>query len=99
MENINLVNVIIIVMVLFVFYQFLDSNENENFGALQSLYSNDGIQDSYLTYNSDGDNTDKYSYWRGVDFNLPTKNLNRVGFYPYHYEYHFDRYARMYPFW
>lgn len=97
MDKINFVNVLIVIIVLIVFYQCIYSHEN--FGALQSLYSNDGIQDRYITYNSNSDNTDKYSYWRGIDFNLPTKNLNRIGFYPYHYEYHFDRYARMWPFW
>jgi hypothetical protein len=95
--NDNLIKLLIIIIVLFLFYQYF--NSYENFGALQSLYSNDGIQDKHISINSDGNEGDKYSYWRDVDFNIPTRNLNRIGFYPYHYEYHFDRYARLHPFW
>lgn len=93
--------------------------QDENFdGALQSLYSNDGIQDTYLTINNDnngwggwndysyggswggyGWGYDPYRYWRGVPWYLPTRNLSRVSFYPYLYEYYLDRYGRFYPYW
>jgi hypothetical protein len=78
-----------------------NNNNYENFGALQSLYSNDGIQDTYLTINND-DNPyyfDRYKYWRGIPFDLPTRNLDRVAFYPYLYDYYLDRYGRIYPYW
>jgi hypothetical protein len=77
-------------------------NQKEDFGALQSLYSNDGIQDAYLTIENDPDNPnnyDPYGYWRGVTWNLPTRNLNRIIFYPYLYEYYVDKYAKLYPYW
>lgn len=76
-------------------------NDDENFnGALQSLYSNDGIQDSYLTVNDDDKlEYDGYRYWRGVPWDLPTRNLDRIVYYPYLYEYHIDRYGRSYPYW
>lgn len=89
------------------------SNKNkEKFsGALQSLYSNDGIQDIHLTVNNDrgygyggysggyGHGYDGYRYWRGLPWYLPTRNLNRVAYYPYLYDYHLDRYGRFYPYW
>jgi hypothetical protein len=74
----------------------------ENFGALQSLYSNDGIQDAYLTIENDPDNPnhfDQYAYWRGVTWNLPTRNLNRMSYYPFEYDNFIDRYATNYPYW
>jgi len=75
-------------------------NKTENFGALQSLYSNDGIQDSYLTVrDDDAENYDPYKYWRGVTWDLPTRNLNSLVYYPYLYEYQFDRYGRVWPYW
>ncbi len=74
-------------------------NTEEFQGALQSLYSNDGIQDTYLTINNDRGYYDPYAYWRGVTWNLPTRNLDRIIFYPYLYEYYIDRYARLYPYW
>lgn len=76
--------------------------DTENFGALQSLYSNDGIEDAYLTIENDPDNPayhDPYAYWRGVTWNLPTRNLNRIMFYPYLYESYVDRYGKLYPYW
>ena len=98
--------------------QYVHNTNNinkEEFGALQSLYSNDGIQDTHLTINSDsghgwghgwGGYWGKYDvgynpfrYWRGVPWNLPTRNLSRVSFYPYLYEYYLDRYGRFYPYW
>lgn len=72
----------------------------ENFGALQSLYSNDGIQDYYLTLeNATPAMFDPYKYWRGVPWDLPTRNLNNLVFYPYLYEYQIDRYGKLYPYW
>jgi len=72
----------------------------ENFGALQSLYSNDGIQDQYLTIDtSSRGHYRPYKYWDRYPWNLPTRNLNRVVFYPYMYEYYFDRYGTLYPYW
>jgi len=72
----------------------------ENFGALQSLYSNDGPQDAYLTVENDPSYYyDPYGYWRGVTWNLPTRNLDAVTFYPYLYERNIDRYGTLYPYW
>jgi hypothetical protein len=79
-----------------------DKITRERFGALQSLYSNDGIQDAYLTVENDPDNPtiyDPYAYWRGVAWDLPTRNLNRMVYYPYLYENYIDRYGRVYPYW
>lgn len=64
-------------------------SDTEKFGALQSLYSNDGIEDAYLTIENDPDdpvNHDPYAYWRGLTWNLPTRNLNGIISYPYLYE-------------
>lgn len=72
-------------------------DDKENFGALQSLYSNDGIQDQYLTINDSY--FDPYKYWRSVPWNLPTRNLNKMVFYPFLYENIIDRYGVMYPYW
>jgi hypothetical protein len=84
-------------------YYISDCNKlnkiSEKFGALQSLYSNDGIQDTNLTIPNDRGYYDPYKYWRGVAWNLPTRNLDRLVFYPYLYEYNVDRYARLYPYW
>lgn len=75
-------------------------NNKENFGALQSLYSNDGPQDAYLTVENDPNlYYDPYGYWRGVTWNLPTRNLNVISFYPYLYERYIDRYGTLYPYW
>jgi hypothetical protein len=72
----------------------------ENFGALQSLYSNDGPQDAYLTIENDPSLFyDPYGYWRGVTWNVPTRNLNTISYYPYLYENHIDRYNTLYPYW
>lgn len=79
-----------------------NQKDTENFGALQSLYSNDGIQDAYLTIENDPDDPSKYdpySFWRGVTWNLPTRNLNKIMFYPYLYENYVDRYGKLYPYW
>ncbi len=75
------------------------SHSHEQFGALQSLYSNDGIQDAYLTVEGDGSIYDPYKYWRGVPWNLPTRNLDRIAFYPFSFEHQIDRYGKMYPYW
>jgi hypothetical protein len=74
----------------------------ENYqGALQSLYSNHGIQDTYLTSDHGPGNRDPYEYWRGIAWDLPTRNLDEVIFYPYPYLYenYVDRYARLWPYW
>ena len=84
-------------------------------GALQSLYSNDGPQDIYLTVNNDNTGSNDWSwgglwggygwgynpyrYWRGMPWYLPTRNLSRVSYYPYLYDYNVDRYGRFYPYW
>lgn len=100
--------VIIIVLILMLFaaivYIYFDEQcENkkcvENFGAQQSLYSNDGIQDAHLTIENDPYIYDPYVYWRGITWNLPTRNLHRAFYYPYLYEYYIDRYAGLYPYW
>lgn len=84
----------------------ITKKNGENFnGALQSLYSNHGIQDIHLTVHNDniwgdyGWDYDPYRYWRGVPWNLPTRDLSRVVYYPYLYEYNLDRYGRAYPYW
>lgn len=103
-----MLNKMIIIIALFILYELLlwlyDSTIRinkckEDFGALQSLYSNDGIQDLHLTVHNDRGYYDPYRYWRGIPWNLPTRNLNRIVFYPYLYEYYVDRYARLYPYW
>ncbi len=72
----------------------------EQFGGLQSLYSNDGIQDIHLTVNNVND---RYGHlynpymWR-YPWYLPTR-----GMYPYYYpqvgDYFFDRYGVSYPYY
>jgi hypothetical protein len=75
-------------------------NKIEKYGALQSLHSNDGIQDAYLTIENDPSlYYDPYGYWRGVVWNLPTRNLGRMIYYPYLYEHQVDRYGMVYPYW
>jgi len=72
----------------------------EEFGALQSLYSNDGPQDAYLTIENDPSlYYDPYGYWRGVTWDLPTRNLSTISYYPYLYERYIDRYGTLYPYW
>lgn len=96
-----------LILIMVITYIFITDNSNnkiiqEQFGALQSLYSNDGIQDAYLTIENDPDNPtiyDPYAYWRGVAWDLPTRNLNRMVYYPYLYENYIDRYGRVYPYW
>lgn len=59
------------------------ATEYECFGGLQSLYSNDGIQDAYLTLEndiSDPRSIDPYSRWRRVIWDLPTRNLSSYSF-------------------
>ena len=68
-------------------------------GALQSLYSNDGIQDAYLTIENDRTQYDPYKYWRGISWDLPTRNLNTLIYYPYLYEYYIDKYGVLWPYW
>lgn len=111
-DNINKCDIIAIVLGIILFAVVIhlffndvcaqNDRSTENFGALQSLYSNDGIQDAYLTLENDPDdpnNHDPYAYWRGVTWNLPTRNLNRIMFYPYLYENYIDRYGKLYPYW
>lgn len=71
----------------------------EKFGALQSLYSNDGIQDQHLTKNTDRNGYDPYGYWKDIIWNLPTRNLDKIVYYPFLYEHHEDRYAINFPYW
>lgn len=82
-------------------YPYTHSEKVEKFGngALQSLYSNDGMQDIYLTLENDPKYYDPYKYWRGVPWDIPTRNLDRVTFYPYLYENYVDRYGTLYPYW
>ena len=93
--------IILILIIVSIFNIFIfDTSVKENFGALQSLYSNDGIQDYYLTIeNANPEIFDPYKYWRGVPWDLPTRNLNSLVFYPYLYEYQIDRYGKLYPYW
>lgn len=74
-----------------------EDNKEKFDGALQSLYSNDGIQDQYLTV--DDSYFDPYKYWRSVPWNLPTRNLGEMSFYPFLYENYIDRYGVVWPYW
>lgn len=97
----DIITTVLTIFFIIVIYNIICNRNNfESFnGALQSLYSNDGIQDAHLTVHNHECQYDPYVYWRGIPWNLPTRNLNRMVFYPYLYEYHIDRYARMYPYW
>lgn len=86
--------VLVLITTLIIMNQYIDK---EDFGALQSLYSNDGIQDQYLTTNDSY--YDPYKYWRLIPWNLPTRNLNQMVFYPFLYENYIDRYGTIYPYW
>ena len=77
----------------------IDNNIKEAFGGLQSLYSNDGIQDIHLTVNNDRGGYDPYRFWRDYPWWLPTRNLDTISYYPFMYEYQFDRYSTLYPYW
>jgi hypothetical protein len=93
---------LVVIIVYMVYIDICEDKKTEKFGALQSLYSNDGIQDAYLTLENDPDNPyyqDPYAYWRDVTWDLPTRNLHRVAFYPYLYEYQVDRYGVVWPYW
>ena len=78
----------------------VEDDSLENFGALQSLYSNSGIQDAYLTVENDPDAYyDPYNYWRNINWNLPTRNLLALSAYPYIYDRYIDRYDMRNYFW
>lgn len=80
--------------------EFIHPTKTESFGALQSLHSNDGIQDAYLTIENDPYlYYDPYGYWRGITWNLPTRNLQSLTYYPYLYERYIDRFGTNYPYW
>lgn len=102
--------IVIIVTIIYIITKdlFFSSNKipsntiskSEHFGALQSLYSNDGPQDAYLTIENDpAFYYDPYGYWRGVTWNLPTRNLSTVSYSPYLYERYIDRYNTFFPYW
>lgn len=94
-------NLFALILIISLIYLALFYNENnkENFGALSSLYSNDGIQDTHLTIDDDKYEKNNYSYWRNHEFNLPTRSLERYSFYPYNFSYNPDRYQRNYSLW
>tara|TARA_Y100000780_G_C13643472_1_gene401549 strand:- start:174 stop:464 length:291 start_codon:yes stop_codon:yes gene_type:complete len=94
----NLFAIILIILLIYLTFFYKEDNK-ENYGALSSLYSNDGIQDRYLTIDNDKYEKDNYSYWRNHEFHLPTRNLERHSFYPYTYSYNPDRYQRDYALW
>lgn len=98
-----LITIIMIVVITFNYYNcnYKNRENEEKFsGALQSLYSNDGIQDRYLTVNNEINCHNDYAFWdEEIVWNLPTRNLTREVFYPYLYEYHVDRYSMPYPYW
>jgi len=104
---VTILSVLLLIAIIYLtYYHFCGKGEKSNLveglGALQSLYSNDGIQDAYLTLENDPDNPfyqDPYGYWRDVTWDLPTRNLHRVIFYPYLYEYQVDRYGVVWPYW
>lgn len=99
--------VLVIILLIVIGYAILkdlffpnNKKNAENFGALQSLYSNDGPQDAYLTIENDPAYFyDPYGYWRGVTWNLPTRNLSTVSYSPFLYERYIDRYNTLYPYW
>lgn len=68
-------------------------------GALQSLYSNDGIQDQYLTGNYERNGYNPYEYWKDIIWNLPTRNLDKLIYYPFLYDEQIDRYSTLWPYW
>jgi len=91
---------VLIIVIVYISLKHIFSYKNETFGALQSLYSNDGPQDAYLTIENDPYlYYDPYGYWRGVTWNLPTRDLDVTTFYPYLYERYIDRYGTVYPYW
>lgn len=73
---------------------------SEHYGGLQSLYSNDGIQDIHLTVNNVND---RYGYgynpnmWR-YPWYLPTRGMYPY-YYPYMGDYFFNRYGVLYPYY
>jgi hypothetical protein len=88
----HILAILIAFAVVIVIY-LLISQKIENFGALQSLYSNTGVQDIHLTVENDpylyGD---PYYNLRHVPWNLPTRNMHRRGFPPVIYYDIIDRY-------
>jgi hypothetical protein len=98
-DNLTMTLLVAGVLIIVIYFINLSANTDENFGALQSLYSNDGIQDRYLTLENDAQYYDPYQYWRGIPWNLPTRGLDKLVFYPYLYENFVDRYGVLYPYW
>jgi hypothetical protein len=76
------VYLIFVGFIIFIYYflTFKPVQEHYN-GALQSLYSNRGIQDTYLT-NTDPNDMLIQDY---MPWDLPTRQLNRIIFYPISY--------------
>lgn len=85
-----------------------NESKNENFiGALDSLYSNYGAQDRYLTGNRVLGICDElgcslnpnnyFDQWNWTPWNIPTRNLNKLIFYPYAYQYFIDQMGKYYP--
>ena len=83
-------------------------DDKEKFiGALDSLYSNYGAQDRYLTGNRVlgmcdelGCPLNPYDYlgkWNWVPWNIPTRTNNKLIFYPYAYQYFVDQMGKFYP--
>ena len=95
--------IFLLVIFILVVKSIYDSNFVQNFehyGGLQSLYSNDGIQDIHLTVNNV---SDRYGYgynpymWR-YPWYLPTRGMYSY-YYPYMGDYFFDRYGILYPYY
>jgi hypothetical protein len=99
--------VLIMIVIIIIVYLFIVSNQNqESFGALQSLYSNDGIQDTHLTINqhtpklvSTTGQFDDHDKWQDFPWHTQTRNLYRISVNPSHYEYYPDRYSKFSPYW
>jgi hypothetical protein len=91
--------IILILIIHWIVERYHDNKCRESFGALQSLYSNDGIQDTNLTVPDERSYYDPYKYWRSIAWNLPTRNLDRTTYVPYLYENYVDRYTVPWPYW
>lgn len=113
MDNAYLVGFLLIFVVAVVAYVWMYSTASENFGALESLYSNYGLEDEYISIEDgcDGDvctikrrHNHRYPNYRYTPLNrypwyMPTRGLVRVPYYPYFYgNYYLDMFGRRVPF-
>lgn len=112
MENAYLVWFLVISFVVVLsIYIWYNAKEDETFGALESLYSNYGIEDESISIEDgcDGDVCTIKRRHRVPNYNyapmyrypwyMPTRGLVRVPYYPYFYgNYYLDMFGRRVPF-